>query len=76
MAKLHGRETFVVQILNRQNATWQGVITWTEGRQTQPFRSALEMIRLIDSALTEEGGASGRIDWQSEEQTCDTQPET
>lgn len=75
MAKPHGRETFVVQILNRQNATWQGVITWTEGRQTQPFRSALEMIKLIDSALAEEGGEGERTDWQSKKQTCDTKPE-
>lgn len=74
MAKPHGRETFVVQILNRQNATWQGVITWTEGRQTQSFRSALEMIKLIDSALAEEGGGSGYTDWQNSKQTCSTKP--
>ena len=47
------RETFVVQ-MNTQNATWQGTVTWTDGQKTQPFRSALELIRLIDSALLEQ----------------------
>ncbi|MPM46878.1 hypothetical protein SDC9_93585 [bioreactor metagenome] len=46
-----GRGTFVIQILNQQNATWQGTITWTDGKKSQPFRSLLELIKLIDSAL-------------------------
>ena len=53
------RETFVVQILNTQNATWQGTVTWTDGPKTQPFRSALELIRLIDSALREQVATGG-----------------
>ena len=48
------RETFVVQILNTQNATWQGTVTWTDGRRTESFRSALELIRLMDSALLDQ----------------------
>lgn len=48
-----GKETFVIQILNQQNSTWQGIITWTEGKTSQPFRSLLELIKLIDSALGE-----------------------
>lgn len=47
------RDTFVVQILDSQNATWQGTVTWTEGRQSKPFRSALELLKLIDSSLEE-----------------------
>ena len=55
MAKTPGRrETFVVQVLNTQNASWQGTVTWTDGGKTQSFRSALELIKLIDSALEEE----------------------
>ena len=72
MAKPRGRETFVIQVLNQQNATWQGLITWTEGRQTQPFRSTLELIKLMDSALTEENGESSFIDWKEKKQTRDT----
>lgn len=52
MARLQaGRETFVVRILSTQNATWQGTVVWTDGGKTQPFRSALELIKLIDSTL-------------------------
>jgi hypothetical protein len=43
--------TFVIKIFNRQNSTWQGTITWTDRKETRPFRSLLEMIKLIDSAL-------------------------
>ncbi|MEG0765744.1 MAG: hypothetical protein RR281_03330 [Pseudoflavonifractor sp.] len=44
-------ETFVVQILNTQNATWQGTITWTGSHRQEAFRSALELMHLIESAL-------------------------
>lgn len=43
--------TFVVQILSNQNATWQGTVTWVDEQKTQNFRSALELLKLIDGAL-------------------------
>ena len=43
--------TFVVRIMNRNNSTWQGSLDWVEEKKTQNFRSALELIKLIDSAL-------------------------
>ena len=43
---------FVVQIDRCENATWQGSVLWTEKSVTQNFRSALELIKLLDSALT------------------------
>ncbi len=45
------RETFVIQVIDTQNSTWQGVVTWAGGQKKQPFRSALELLRLIDSSL-------------------------
>ena len=48
------RETFVVQVISAQNATWQGVVTWAEGKRKQPCRSALELLKLIDSSLEEQ----------------------
>lgn len=42
---------FMVQIEHCENATWQGTILWTEKNITQQFRSALELIKLMDSAL-------------------------
>ena len=45
--------TFLVHIKYRQNATWQGQVTWVEKKETQNFRSALELLKLFDSALEE-----------------------
>ena len=45
------RGSFLVQVLNDQNATWQGTLSWIEKNRTIPFRSTLELIKLIDGAL-------------------------
>ena len=45
--------TFNLRIIFRQNASWQGSISWLEGRQEQSFRSALELIFLMDNALSQ-----------------------
>ncbi len=47
------RKTFVIQVIDQQNATWQGTIQWTQEQKTESFRSVLELIKLIDSALAE-----------------------
>ena len=43
--------TFAVKVLFRQGASWQGKLAWTEGKTEVSFRSALEMVKLMDSAL-------------------------
>jgi hypothetical protein len=45
--------TFVIRILNTQNATWQGVVTSVDGREEKTFRSLLELLKLMDSAFAE-----------------------
>lgn len=40
-----------MRILFRQNASWQGSVLWREGGQEERFRSALELVLLMDSAL-------------------------
>lgn len=52
-----GKATFVIKVLFRQNATWQGKIQWVEENKTQNFRSELEMLKLMDDAIkmTDEG---------------------
>ena len=50
--------TFTVKVLFRQNASWQGTVLWTEGRREQSFRSVLELILLMDSAMQVEEQAS------------------
>lgn len=46
--------TFVVHIKYRQNATWQGSVTWAEKKQSCNFRSALELLKLMDSAMDDD----------------------
>ena len=46
--------TFTIQIKFTRNATWQGSITWIEGRKTQNFRSELEMLKLMSEAAESE----------------------
>lgn len=45
-------QSFVVEIKCQENHTWQGSIQWVEGRKKENFRSALELIRLMDSVLS------------------------
>lgn len=43
--------TFIVQVMYRQNATWQGQVIWAEQNKKVYFRSAMELLKLMDSAL-------------------------
>ena len=47
------KATFVVNVQYRQNATWQGKVLWAEAGRSCNFRSALELLKLIDGALDE-----------------------
>lgn len=46
--------TFIVKIHDCQNATWQGSVLWVEEQKEQYFRSALELLKLIDGAISED----------------------
>ena len=50
--------TFALRIIFRQNSSWQGSITWLEAGREQSFRSVLELIFLMDSALSGQESAS------------------
>lgn len=43
--------TFQLRILFRQNASWQGSVAWVEGRREESFRSVLELLLLMNSAM-------------------------
>lgn len=43
--------TFQLRVLFRQNASWAGILVWTDRRATASFRSVLELIGILDSAL-------------------------
>ena len=50
--KKHGElGSFTVRVQHRQNGSWQARITWLEKGQTLHFRSAWELLKLIESAV-------------------------
>ena len=57
--------TFEISVKFRQNATWQGQILWAEKNVKQNFRSVLEMLKLMDNALSESAGDMQIVDWSA-----------
>lgn len=48
------KATFIIDIKDTQNGTWQGSVSWVQENKQQNFRSALELIKLIDSTMEKE----------------------
>lgn len=48
---MKNEKTFVVQIKDTQAGTWQGTVVWVEEEKKEIFRSTLELIKLLDSAV-------------------------
>jgi len=55
--------TFEISVKFMQNATWQGQIHWVEKNQKQNFRSALEMLKLMDEALADGAKDQPEVSW-------------
>ena len=51
-----GPMTFVIRVMFRRNATWQGTIGWKEKRRQISFRSFLEMLLLMQEAVADSEG--------------------
>lgn len=51
--------TFVIRVQHRQHSSWQGRVTYLEKEKSVYFRSALELIKIIDGALDEAEQAAG-----------------
>ncbi|WP_164997154.1 hypothetical protein [Clostridium minihomine] len=45
------KATFVIKVLYRSGSTWQGTLRWVDGNKEQNFRSELELLHLMNSAL-------------------------
>ena len=43
--------TFIIKVDHCQNETWQGRVVWADENKTEHFRSALELMQLIDDAI-------------------------
>lgn len=50
------KPTFFIRVLYCQNTSWQGEIQWMEGKKTKRFRSALELLTLIQEAVDSSQG--------------------
>lgn len=59
------KATFVVRIHFRRNSTWQGTVTWADTKRTQNFRSALELVRLMDSAMHD---SRQPVEWKDQQE--------
>lgn len=54
LLKKHGDiGTFIIRVQHRQHSSWQGMVTWVEENRTVSFRSALELIKMIDGAVSD-----------------------
>lgn len=56
--------TFVVRVLFRRNATWQGTICWKEKKRQVNFRSFMELLLLMHEAVADSGA------WGNERAAC------
>lgn len=44
--------TFIIEMKSYENHSWQGILTWVESKKSKPFRSALELVKMLDSVIT------------------------
>ena len=61
------KATFVVEVQFQQNNTLQGTIRWLEEKRSQRFRSALELMKLMDDAVNrgnDRNGPAEELEWQ------------
>lgn len=56
------KQTLIIEISDTENASWQGTVEWVQTQQKQYFRSAVELLRLMDSAV-----CTGKTDWLKKE---------
>jgi len=56
--------TFEITVKFTQNSTWQGHIHWIENNKKQNFRSALEMLKLMDEAVTVSTRDKKTLTWE------------
>lgn len=45
------KQTFILEIRDVQHGSWQRQVEWIQGKEKQYFRSVLELLELINSAV-------------------------
>ncbi len=51
---MNKKQVFILEVMNNQKGTWQGQLRWIDGKKDRSFRSALELLHLVDSVINEE----------------------
>ena len=52
--RLKKKQTFIIEVVDTQDSTWQGKVNWVNGKKEQAFRSVMELLRLVDSVVGDE----------------------
>lgn len=60
------KRTFVLEINDTQNQSWQGKVNYIQGNKTQTFRSVMELLRLIDSVVCGDEETPGKLSMTEE----------
>lgn len=47
-------DTFIVKVMKKQNDSWQGSVTLAANNETLYFRSAMELIHMMEEVLNRE----------------------
>ena len=50
--------TFIIKVEDCQRGTWQGKVVWADEETTEYFRSALELLQLVDEAINATKGSN------------------
>lgn len=48
------KRTFILEINDNQNQSWQGTVEWVQEHKKEAFRSVMELLRLLDSVVGNE----------------------
>ncbi len=70
-SSLREKPTFFVRVLFCENSTWQGEVQWLQARRTRRFRSALELMALLDEAVdmsSVPGFSGARESWREDDE--------
>ncbi len=49
-----GGNTFIIDVKSAEGGSFKGTITWVQTQEKVAFRSPLELLRLMDSAVRKE----------------------
>lgn len=48
------QNTFIVKVIDQQNDSWQGSVTLVDTNETKYFRSAMELLHMMEEVINAE----------------------